>query len=95
MLAQQVAKKYSKALFELAKEGNLIDQAWDQFNSIAGYLKTDSTFIDFITAPQVNDENKRTLIRKAFEGRLEKPFYDFLLVLFNHLLLYMVDNVCH
>ena len=81
MLAQQIAKKYSRAIFELVKENNQIDQAWEQFNSFGEYLKKDDTFVDFMTAPQVNDENKRALIKSVFESRLEKPFYNFIMVL--------------
>ncbi len=77
MIAQQVAKKYSSALFELAKEQNLLDAAWDQFNVLVAYLKKDRTFLDFMTAPQVPDEDKFNLVEKAFAGRLEKPFYHF------------------
>ncbi|MEW5923987.1 MAG: ATP synthase F1 subunit delta [Candidatus Zixiibacteriota bacterium] len=81
MLAQQVAKKYSTALFELARERNLLDTAWEQFDALAGYLKKDRTLLDFMEAPQVSDEKKLALIEKAFANRLDKPFYDFLLVL--------------
>lgn len=81
MLAQQVAKKYSTALFELAKEKNLLDAAWDQFDTLAGYLKKDKTLLDFMEAPQISDEKKLALVKKAFAGKLDKPFYDFLLVL--------------
>jgi len=81
MLAQQVAKKYSTALFELAREKNLVDAAWDQFNAIAEFLEKDRTLLDFMEAPQVPDERKLALVRKAFADRMDKTFYDFLLVL--------------
>ncbi|MFH2036049.1 MAG: ATP synthase F1 subunit delta [Candidatus Zixiibacteriota bacterium] len=81
MLAQQIAKKYSRAIFELAKERNQIDLAWEQFKSFGEYLKIDDTFVNFMTAPQVNDTNKMALIKNVFEGRLETPFYNFIKVL--------------
>jgi len=81
MLAQQVAKKYSVALFDLAAEKKLIDTAWDQFNSLGEYLKTDKTFLDFMSAPQIPDQQKEELVAKVFSGRMEKCFYDFLMVL--------------
>jgi len=79
MFAQQVAKKYSHALFELARDHNLIDQAWEQYNSLAVYIKKDDTLLDFMAAPQVNDKKKYGLIEKVFAGKLEKPFYAFLM----------------
>lgn len=81
MIAQQIAKKYSKALFELAKDKNLIDVAWEQFNSLGEYLKKDRTLVDFMTAPQVNDTDKLNLMKKIFETRLEITFFNFLMFL--------------
>ncbi len=93
MFAQQVAKKYSRALFELAREKNLIDQAWEQFDSLAGYLKIDDTLLDFMTAPQVNDKKKFGLIEKVFAGRLEKPFYAFLIFLVRKRRVHYLPNI--
>lgn len=81
MLAQQVAKKYSVALFDLAVEKGLIDTAWEQFDSLGEYLKADNTFLDFMSAPQIPDQQKEDLVTKAFSGSLEKCFFDFLMVL--------------
>ncbi|UCD17854.1 MAG: ATP synthase F1 subunit delta [Candidatus Zixiibacteriota bacterium] len=78
MIAQQVAKKYSSALFDLARERNLIDQAWDQLTTLAEYLRKDRTFLDFMSAPQVPDEDKFKLVTKVFADRLEKSVYNFL-----------------
>lgn len=81
MLAQQVAKKYSVALFSLATEKSIIDAAWEQFGSLGEYLKTDDTFLDFMSAPQVPDQHKEDLVTKVFSNKLEKCFFDFLMVL--------------
>ena len=81
MLAEQVAKRYAAALFELARDADLLDQAWEQFNALAEYLKKDKTFLNFMAAPQIADDIKLDLIKTAFESRLDKPFYNFLLVL--------------
>jgi len=81
MLAQQVGKKYGGALFQLSKEKNLIDTAWDQFNDLAEYLKKEDAFFDFMAAPQIPDKDKKKLIKQVFESRFEKPLYNFLLVL--------------
>jgi F-type H+-transporting ATPase subunit delta len=81
MLAEQVAGRYATALFQLAREAGLLDHAWEQLNALADYLKKDKTFINFMAAPQITDEKKLDLIKKVFESRLDKPFYNFLLVL--------------
>lgn len=81
MLAQQVGKKYGGALFQLAKEGNLVDEAWGQFDDLADYLRKDKSFLDFMAAPQIPDHEKEKLVTKAFQSRLEKPLFNFLMVL--------------
>jgi F-type H+-transporting ATPase subunit delta len=81
MLAQQVAKKYSSALFQLAVEKNIIDKAWDQFKTLADYLKRDRTFLDFMTAPQISDQKKEALVKAAFEKQLDVVLFDFVMFL--------------
>ncbi len=81
MIAQQVAKRYSTALFDLTREHNLLDQAWQQFKSLRNYLDKDRIFLDFMSAPQVPDEDKQNLIKNVFGDSLEKPLYHFLLFL--------------
>ncbi len=81
MIAQQVAKKYAGALFRLASERNLVESAWKQFNDLAQYLEKDRSFLDFMAAPQVPDQNKERMITQAFAGLFEKPFFNFLMVL--------------
>lgn len=81
MLAQQVAKKYSGALLELAKEHKMVDLAWEQLKAVGLLLKKDKIFLDFMSAPQVSDKAKEELIRKAFAARLEKPLFNFMLFL--------------
>ncbi len=81
MLAQQVGKKYGGALFQLAKDKNLIDHAWEQFNGLAEFLRKDRTFLDLMAAPQIPDEEKEKLIAKIFQGRFDTTFFNFILVL--------------
>ncbi len=78
MLAQQIGKRYAAALFELAREKGLLDKAWEEFNALAEYFRKDHTFIDFISAPQISGDDKAALIKRVFQDRMEKPFYDFI-----------------
>jgi F-type H+-transporting ATPase subunit delta len=81
MLAQEVARKYAQALFLSAKEKGLLDKAYEQFASLKAFLESDPTLLNFLNAPQVLDEHKLALVQKAFGGRLERLFVEFLLVL--------------
>lgn len=81
MLSQEVAKKYAGALFMSVKEKNLFDNAYEQFNQLKALVKKDKSLVNFLSAPQVTDENKKKLIRDVFASRLERLFVEFLIVL--------------
>ncbi|MFQ5500294.1 MAG: ATP synthase F1 subunit delta [Candidatus Zixiibacteriota bacterium] len=81
MLAQEVAKKYSQALFDSANGKGLVDPAYDQLASLKELVAQDKTLLNFLQAPEVSDENKKALIRDVFGPRMERLFVEFLLVL--------------
>ena len=81
MLAQEVARRYAHALFLSAKEKGLMETAYEQLNDLKGFLATDATLLNFLTAPQVLDEHKLALVQDVFGSRLERLFVEFLMVL--------------
>lgn len=81
MLSHEVAKKYAGALFLSVKEKNLFDAAYEQFNQLKVLVAKDKSLVNFLSAPQVTDENKKKLIRDVFSSRLERLFVEFLVVL--------------
>jgi len=81
MLAQQVAKKYSTALFNIVREKGLIDKAYVQFRQLDDLVKQDDSLLQFLLAPHILDQNKIALVRDVFGSRLEPLFLEFLLVL--------------
>ncbi len=81
MLAHQVAKKYSTALFNIVREKGLIDKAYEQFEDLDNLVKTDKSLLRFLLAPHILDRNKVALIKDVFDPRLDPLFVEFLLVL--------------
>lgn len=81
MLAQQVATKYSAALFNITRRKNLIDQAYTQFEQIDTIIKQDKTLLQFLLAPHILDQVKVKVVKDVFGPRLEPLFLQFLLVL--------------
>lgn len=81
MLGPEVARKYSQALFDSAKQQNLLVQADEQFLALKAVLEKDRSLIDFLAAPQVSDDRKVALIKDVFGKRMERLFVEFLLVL--------------
>ena len=81
MLAQQVAKKYSTALFNLVSQKGLVDSAFEQFEQLDNLIKSDDTLLQFLLAPHILDQDKIKVVREVFAPRLEPLFLEFLLVL--------------
>lgn len=83
MLSQEVAKKYARALFQSVKEKGLLNEANEQLSNLRKLLEKDNTLLHFLSAPQVLDKNKLSLIRDVFGSRLERLFVEFIIVLMN------------
>lgn len=81
MIAQEVAKKYARALLMTVKEKSLIDQAIDQFVGMRAIVADDDALLDFLTAPQIPDDKKIGLVRQIFTDRVDRLFVEFMLVL--------------
>jgi F-type H+-transporting ATPase subunit delta len=81
MISQQVAQKYARALFMAAKGRNLIDKAYEQFEVLRQVMQKDRSLLDFLIAPHITDERKLELVNNVFGSRLERLFFEFLLVL--------------
>lgn len=81
MIAQQVAKKYSTALFRLVREKGLIDIADEQFGGLDDLIKRDESLLQFLLAPHILDQRKVALVRDVFGPRLEPLFLEFIMVL--------------
>ena len=56
MLAQEVAKKYSTALFNIVRDKGLIDEAYHQFEELDALINKDRTLLQFLLAPHILDQ---------------------------------------
>lgn len=83
MIAHEVAGKYAGAIFQSARAKGLLDRAFDQFGQLRQLIKSEPTLLKFLGAPSASDEDKVALVRRMFEGRLERLFIEFLVVLIN------------
>lgn len=76
-----VAKRYAKALFELAKEQNKIAQVEDELKFIVAVLKDNSDFHKLIKHPGIGNMAKTALLKNVFESQLSEITFSTLLLL--------------
>jgi F-type H+-transporting ATPase subunit delta len=81
MLAQQVARKYATALFDLAKEREILEQVSEEFKDLKALLDENRQLMDFLTAPQILEEDKQKVVEQIFSERVSGSFLQFLLLL--------------
>ncbi|GAB2721526.1 F0F1 ATP synthase subunit delta [Paenibacillus thermoaerophilus] len=65
-----VAKRYARALFEIAREKGIVEQVGEDLQGIAATIKADKDFAALLAHPSVSTAAKKEILAKAFEGRV-------------------------
>lgn len=81
MTEPSIAKKYAVALFNAASTAGKLDAVHRDLNDLVRYFDSDHTLEEFLQAPHVIDEQKYTLVRKAFGGKVVALLFDFICLL--------------
>ncbi|MEJ2054375.1 MAG: ATP synthase F1 subunit delta [Calditrichaceae bacterium] len=77
----RVAKRYSKALFQLGKEEQKLEQLENDLKQIKELLDKSENFRVFITNPLVDNNEKANIMSELFKGKLSLSGYNFLQLL--------------
>lgn len=99
MINHEVARKYAQALFDSAKTKSILANAEEQLADLLKIIKSDRTFMDFLTSPQATDESKVELVRNVFTDKMERLVVEFLIVLLEKnrigFLVEIIDDFIH
>lgn len=71
-MAKQIDTTYGDALFELAKEENLIDSLYEEAGVLATIIRDNQELIELLNHPQIEKSEKLALIEKIFDKRVSK-----------------------
>ena len=77
----RVAKRYSKALFQLGDEENKLNQLEKDLVQIEDLLEESEEFKTFIANPLISEIEKAKIITRMFKGKLSDTGYNFLQLL--------------
>lgn len=80
MRDETVARNYAETLFELAGRNSALDEYGTAIETVARLLEEDAKFRLFLETPRVSDEDRKAVVRKAFDGKLPKNVVNFVLV---------------
>lgn len=76
-----VAKRYAKALFEVAKDKGIISQVEEELKSVASAIRDNADLQKFLNHPNIGTSAKTDLLKQIFEGKVSEPVWNTLLVL--------------
>lgn len=76
-----VAKRYAKALFELAKEQNIITQVEEDLSAVVSTIKSNAELNQLLLHPNIDISSKTNMLKQLFEGKVAEPVLGTLLLL--------------
>ena len=72
---------YSEVMFELAEESRLVDPVMDDLVAVGKVFEDEPEFLTLLTVGQLKEDEKSSIIRRVFAGRVNALTLDFLCVL--------------
>lgn len=67
-----VAKRYAKALFEVAAKQNVVADVEQQLKGIADALNNDADVAAFLSSPNIGQERKTAVLKDALGGKVSE-----------------------
>jgi F-type H+-transporting ATPase subunit delta len=80
MKEEILARRYAKALFELAQARKMLDKVRSELHGFAAALEENKEFGDFFRSPENSRAAKRAAVEKVFQDRYSNIFFNFLLL---------------
>jgi F-type H+-transporting ATPase subunit delta len=68
-----VAKRYAKALFEVALQQQQVLEVEQELRAVVSGLTGDQEIIKFIVSPNISDEAKQNVLHASLDGKVSEP----------------------
>ena len=93
MLKETIARRYTAALFALAKDAGSTEQTTRELDRFVDALDKEQTARDFFASPVVDRGEKVELLRKSLADRLSELTYNFIVLLVRKRRENLVDTI--
>ncbi|MFH1069931.1 MAG: ATP synthase F1 subunit delta [Candidatus Glassbacteria bacterium] len=94
MITSTVAREYAKALFQLAKQTDRLDELAGELNAFTALVRADRSIRNFLSAPSLSMEKRITSLKKVLAGRVSDQFLKFVLVLCSKRRQDQLEGIC-
>lgn len=91
MIITANAKRYAKALFELAFEKNLVENVHHDFKTFLTLVNDSSNLQSFLSLPL--DQERRKIISGLLQARFSELFFNFLLLVLKNKRFHLFDQI--
>ncbi len=81
MILSEVGTRYASALFHLADKEKKLEEVNSEVKVLSNFLKKGTPLHNFLTAPQIRDEEKEKVLKNIWAGKIENFLLNFLLFL--------------
>jgi F-type H+-transporting ATPase subunit delta len=72
---------WAESLFELASEGNTLDETDKEFSGVVKILESSPEFIELLSSPTLSKDDKTEAVKKVFDGKISGILENFLCLL--------------
>lgn len=79
-MAQAVEKVYADALFELSVEEDTLDVTFEELKALKVIFDENKELTELLASPIVSEDEKHTILKNVFEGRVSQTTFNFLCV---------------
>lgn len=83
MINTKVAKRYASAIFDIAKEKNILDVILNDFKLIKTTIEISKDFENLLLSPVVNHSKKNAIFHEIFADKLDAISFEFIKLLIN------------
>ncbi|RAS73066.1 F0F1 ATP synthase subunit delta [Priestia endophytica] len=90
-----VARRYGVALFQLAKEQHILDEASKQLEIIKNVFNENPQFLEILTHPKIDRQKKKALMEETFSTCLPPVQHALLLLLDRHRIAIVTEVIDH
>ncbi|MCH4889336.1 F0F1 ATP synthase subunit delta [Acidaminobacter sp. JC074] len=80
-MAKLVSKTYAKALFELAVEGQMVDQILAEYEFVKDSFDEFPEFLEIVKSPKIAVEDKKNILVETFGEKVSETLINFFKIL--------------
>src|SRR5690554_5533233 len=93
MLVSKAARRYAKALLELAEENNSVEKTLEDIKFIKNTLEDSRELVLFLKSPIVKPANKAGALEAIFTGKISEQVHKFIILIANKSREHLLDEI--